>query len=70
MVRRFQRTLWTIDLTFTLGSTSIYRLQDINHILPVPLHEIHLVVITCSEIAHDVFISKEEHDCEGFFIRV
>lgn len=62
--------LGTIDLTLSFCRTPIHSLEDIHHILPISLHEIHLVVITGSEIAHYMFVSEEEHDCEGFFVGI
>ena len=40
----------------------INRLNNINKLLLILQHPIQLVIISCPEIAHHVFVAEEEHD--------
>lgn len=55
--------LRTYHQTSTLLCTSINDLDNIYQILLVFDGEIELVVVTCAEIAHHVFVTPEEHYC-------
>lgn len=63
-------TLWTIHLALSLGSPPVNRFQNIDDILSIALDKIHFIVVTCAEIAHDVFISEEKHDCKRLFVGI
>lgn len=65
-----QLTLWTIHLALSLGSPPVNGFQNIDDILSITLDKIHFIVVTCAEIAHDVFISEEEHDRKRLFVGI
>ncbi len=46
-----------------LPSTSVYSLNNVHHLLWIFQCPVNLVVVTSSQIDHDVFITIEEHDC-------
>lgn len=54
--------LWTDDETSTFGRPSIDDFNDIDEFLFIFNSPIDLVVISRSQIHHDVLVSVEEHD--------
>jgi hypothetical protein len=54
--------LWADHQTTTLFRALVDSLDDVNQLLLVLQNPIQLVVVTSPEIAHHVFVAKEEHD--------
>lgn len=48
-----------------LLSAPEHRLKDVDELLLVVQHPVQFVVVSGAEIAHDVFVAEEEHDCAG-----
>jgi hypothetical protein len=57
--------LGTHNQTSTLLGSSVDGLDDINQLLLVLQNPVQLVVVSCSEITHHVFVAEEEHDGHG-----
>ena len=55
--------LWGDDKTLSFTRSSIHNLQYIYQLLLVIQSPNHLIIVSCSEVYHDVSISEEEHDC-------
>lgn len=51
--------------TSALLCTPEHRLKDVDELLLVVQHPVQFVVVSGTEIAHDVFVAEEEHDCAG-----
>ena len=51
--------------TATLLCTLVDCLDDVDQLLLVLQHPVQLVVVTCAEIAHHVFVAVEEHNCHS-----
>lgn len=51
------------DQTAALASTSVHRLDDVNHFLLVLQWPVDFVIVSRPQIDHDVFVAEEEHDC-------
>lgn len=54
--------LWTDHQTSTLLRTFVDGLNDIDQLLLILKHPVQLVVVACTEIAHHMFVAKEEHE--------
>jgi hypothetical protein len=57
--------LGTHNQTSTLLGSSVDGLDDINQLLLILQDPVQLVVVSCSEITHHVFVAEEEHDGHG-----
>lgn len=55
--------LGTDDQTTALLCASVHRLDDIYELLLILENPVELVIVAGAEIAHDVFVAEEEHDC-------
>lgn len=56
-------TLGTDNKTTTLLGPTVDGLDDIDQFLLVFQNPVQLIVVTGAEIAHHVFVTEEEHDC-------
>lgn len=54
---------WRNDETSTFGRPPVDSLDNINEFLFVRYSPVDLIVVTRSQVDHDMFISVEEHEC-------